>query len=97
MQKNTNLEALQAAKPSKKTFDKETIMQAIRQIIETQTLKNLIHIPDGFSSEKVEIIIFPVLPEKTDNSAFHPEQFFGISRLKNTAQLLAEMRDEWEN
>jgi hypothetical protein len=27
---------------------------------------------------------------------FKPEQFFGISHLKNTEQLLKDMRNEWE-
>ena len=46
-------------------------MQAIRQIIETKILKSLINIPDDFSSETVEIIVFPLLPvdaEKTTSS-----------------------------
>lgn len=49
------------------------IMQAIRQIIDTQKLKNLIDIPEGFSSEKVEVIVFPVLTtekEKTQRNIF---------------------------
>ena len=71
-------------------------MQAIRQIIETQKLKTLCNIPDDFSSETVEIIIFPVFTEKTKKQPFNPEQFFGISHLKNTEQLLKDMRNEWE-
>ena len=71
-------------------------MQAIRQIIETQKLKTLCNIPDNFSSEQVEIIIFPVFPEKTETKPFNPDQFFGISQLKNTEQLLKDMRNEWE-
>lgn len=72
-------------------------MQAIRQIIETKKLKTLCNIPDNFSSEKVEIIIFPVFSEKTKTAQFNPEQFFGISHLTNTDQLLKDMRNEWEN
>ena len=55
-------------------------MQAIRQIIETQKLKSLIDIPDDFSSEKVEIIIFPILSEQKTETPFNPEQFFGSSQ-----------------
>jgi hypothetical protein len=71
-------------------------MQAIRQIIETNKLKKLIDIPDNFSSDTVEIIIFPVLSENT-TPPFNPEQFFGISHLENVEQLLKNMREEWEN
>ncbi len=73
------------------------MMQAIRQIIETKKLKDLIDIPDDFSSEKVEIIIFPVLPADTEKTNFKPEQFFGVCQLENNDQLLETMRDEWEH
>jgi len=73
------------------------MMQAIRQIIETKKLKDLIDIPDDFSSEKVEIIIFPVLPTDTETTNFKPEQFFGASKLEHIDQLLESMRDEWEH
>jgi hypothetical protein len=74
---------------------KEIMMQAIRQIIETKKLKYLIEIHDDFSSEKVEIIIFPVLPSDAEKSNFNPEQFFGVSQLHHIDQLLETMRDEW--
>ena len=35
------------------------MMRAIRQIIERKKLKDFFDIPDDFSSEKVEIIIYP--------------------------------------
>ena len=72
-------------------------MQAIRQIIETKKLKDLIDIPDDFSSENVEIIIFPVLPSDAEKPNFKPEQFFGVSQLEHIDQLLESMRDEWEH
>ena len=72
-------------------------MQAIRQIIETKKLKDLIDIPDDFSSETVEIIVFPELPVDTEKTNFKPEQFFGVSRLKHIDQLLETLRDEWEH
>jgi len=73
------------------------MMQAIRQIIETKKLKSIIDIPDDFSSENVEIIIFPVLPSDTEKTNFKPEQFFGVSQLEHIDQLLETMRDEWEH
>jgi len=72
-------------------------MQAIRQIIETKKLKSLIDIPDDFSSETVEIIVFPVLPVDTEKNNFNPEQFFAVSRLEHVDQLLETLRDEWEH
>lgn len=72
-------------------------MQAIRQIVETQKLKTLIDIPEGFSSGKVEIIIFPVSAAISEEKKFNPEQFFAVSHLKNVDQLLEEMRNEWEH
>jgi len=52
---------------------KEIMMQAIRQIIEIKKLKSIIDIPDDFNSEKVEIIIFPVLPSDAEKTNFKPE------------------------
>ena len=72
-------------------------MQAIRQIIETKKLKSLIDIPDDFSSETVEIIVFPVLPVDTEKNNFNPKQFFAVSRLEHVDQLLETLRDEWEH
>ena len=72
-------------------------MQAIRQIIETKKLKDLIDIPDDFSSETVEVIVFPVLPIDSEKNNFKPEQFFGISQLEHVDQLLETLRDEWEH
>jgi hypothetical protein len=72
-------------------------MQAIRQIVETKKLKDLIDIPDDFSSETVEVIVFPVLPVDTKKSHLNPEQFFGVSHLEHVDQLLEAMRDEWEH
>lgn len=71
-------------------------MQAIRRIIETKKLQTLIDIPDGFSSENVEIIIFPVSPADTEKTNFKPEQFFGASKLEDIDQQLETLRDEWE-
>ena len=72
-------------------------MQAIRQIVETKKLKDLIDIPDDFSSETVEIIVFPVLSANTEKNQLNPEQFFGVSHFEQVDQLLETMRDEWEH
>ena len=54
-------------------------MQVIRQIIETKKLKSLIDVPDDFSSETVEIIVFPVLPvitkPKSPRLPMYPSSF----------------------
>jgi hypothetical protein len=71
-------------------------MQAIRQIVETKKLKDLIDIPDDFSSETVEIIVFPMLSADTEKNHLNPEQFFGVSHFEHVDQLLESMRDEWE-
>lgn len=72
-------------------------MQAIRQIVETKKLKDLIDIPDDFSSDTVEIIVFPMLSTDTEKKQFNPEQFFGVSHIEHVDQLLKAMRDEWEH
>ncbi len=72
-------------------------MQAIRQIIETKKLKDLIDIPENFSSETVEVIVFPVFSVDTKKNQLDPEQFFGVSHLEHVDQLLEAMRDEWEH
>ena len=63
-------------------------MQAIRQIIETNKQKDLIDIPDDFSSETVEIIVFPVSPIDAEKFNFKPKHFFCVSRLEHVEQLL---------
>lgn len=70
-------------------------MQAIRQVIDVQKLKGLIDIPDDFSCEQVEIIIFPIVSET--KTPFNPEQFFGSSQLEQVDLLLETMRNEWES
>jgi hypothetical protein len=74
----------------------EICMQALRQIIETKKLKGLIDVPENFSSEKVEIIILPVLADNLETIHFNPEQFFGVSQLDNVDQQLEAMRNEWK-
>jgi hypothetical protein len=71
-------------------------MQAIRQMIATRKLRDIIDIPDDFSSDTVEVIILPVAAPANAADVFNPEQFFGVSRIKNVEQLLAAQRDEWE-
>lgn len=44
-------------------------MLVIRQIVETKKLKDLIDIPDDFSSEIVEIIVFPMLSADTEKNS----------------------------
>lgn len=56
-------------------------MQAIRQIIETKKLKSLIDIPDDFSSETVEIIVFPVLPVDTEKKQLQARTVFWCQSL----------------
>ncbi|CAK0743055.1 hypothetical protein KFZ76_09415 [Methylovulum psychrotolerans] len=74
-------------------------MQAIRQIIDTKKLQNVIDIPDDFSSDTVEVIVFPMLPRSDVSGAtdFTPELFFGVSRLEQVGQLLEAMRNEWDD
>ncbi len=67
-------------------------MQAIRQIVETKKLKDLIDIPDDFSSETVEVIVFPVFSVDTKKNQLDPEQFFGVSHIEHVDQLLEAMR-----
>ena len=62
-------------------------MQAIRQIVETKKLKDLIDIPDDFSSETVEIIVFPMLSAETEKKQLNPERFFGVSHFEDVDQL----------
>ncbi|WP_333874078.1 hypothetical protein [Methylobacter sp.] len=72
-------------------------MQAIRQIVETQKLKDLIDISDDFSCDTIEIIVFPMLSTETEKKQFNPEQFFGVSHLECVDQLFENMRDEREH
>jgi hypothetical protein len=71
-------------------------MQAIRQIVETEELRKLCDIPEGFSAETVEVIIFPIFPKNSGKVHFNADHFFRASKLKNVAQMLESMRDEWE-
>ena len=72
-------------------------MQAIRQVVKTEELKKLCDIPEGFSSEIVEVIIFPIFPKNSNRTHFNAEHFFRASQLKNVAQVLESMRNEWDD
>lgn len=71
-------------------------MQAIRQMIATRKLREVIDIPENFSSDTVEVIILPVLLAESAAEPFKPKPFFGASRLADVEQLLAAQRQEWE-
>jgi len=72
-------------------------MQVIRQIVETAELRKLCDIPEGFSSEMVEVVIFPIFPKSSGKVHFNAEHFFRANQLKNVAQMLESMRNEWED
>ncbi len=71
-------------------------MQAIRQLMDIQQLKGVIDIPEYFTANKVEIFIFPVADDLKTKQGFNPEDFFGVSHLKNIDEQLEVMRNEWK-
>ena len=69
-------------------------MQAIRQLMNVQQLKGVVDIPEHFTENKVEVFIFPVADDLKIKQAFNPEDFFGVSHLKNMDKQLEAMRNE---
>ncbi len=72
-------------------------MEALRRIVNLDNLRGMIDIPLTFTYKKVEILILPVEVQATENQKiFEPEDFYGISNIKNIEQTIETMRDEWD-
>ncbi|MBF0287140.1 MAG: hypothetical protein HQM14_04920 [SAR324 cluster bacterium] len=72
-------------------------MQAIRKIINLENLRRVIDIPKDFNYSKVEILILPVEDESREAEVgFDPEEFYGVSHIKNVEGAIQEMRNEWD-
>ncbi len=72
-------------------------MEAIKQIVDLNTLKSVINIPKGFNYTKVEVIIYPADDFiQKEKQKFNPESFYGVSSISDTADAIRDMRDEWD-
>lgn len=72
-------------------------MEAIRKIIDLDSIKGLIDIPPTFCHKKVEILILPVENMETEKlKTFSPENFYGVSKIKDIENNIKNMRDEWD-
>ena len=56
--------------------------------------KGFVDIPEGFTANKVEVLVLPVTNDSKIKKPFNPEEFFGVSHLENVDEQLKAMRDE---
>ncbi len=83
----------------------EKIMQSLDLGINMQLLENALKITGLNNKEEVINLALAQflhttkqneMISQTEEKGFNPQQFFGVSHLKNLDQQLEEMRNEWE-
>lgn len=72
-------------------------MQALREIVDSSLLNNIIYLPENMKNRKVEIIILPVDYRQESKKNFDPEEFIGILKLNDVEKTLKDMRGEWDS
>lgn len=72
-------------------------MQALREIVDSSLLNNIIYLPENMKNRKVEIIILPVDYRQESKKDFDPEEFIGILKLNDVEKTLKDMRGEWDS
>lgn len=71
-------------------------MQAVRQIINSNSLKNIFNLPLELRNRNVEVLILPADDQPATKSAFAPEEFAGVLKLDDATAAARIIRDEWE-
>ncbi len=71
-------------------------MQAVREIINSNALKNLFNLPPGLRNRRVEVLILPADEQFSETDAFKPEEYSGVLKLKDATAAARSIRDEWE-
>ena len=72
-------------------------MEALRRIVNLDSLRGMIDIPSTFNYKKVELLILPIEVQAAEKKEdFEPEIFFGVSHIVNIEQAIQTMRDEWD-
>ena len=71
-------------------------MLAIREIVDSSMLVNIVNLPDELKNRKVELIILPTKIENEKNISFNPENYIGTLNLKDTDKIINKIRNEWD-
>jgi hypothetical protein len=72
-------------------------MDFVRKIVDSDSLKSLISLPNKLKHKKVEVLILP-LNEQDKTADFNPEEFKGVFDFdsRDLDKELKNLRDEWE-
>jgi hypothetical protein len=71
-------------------------MQAIREIINSNSLKNVFNPPPELRNRTVEVLILPAEEQLLSKRTFKPEEYAGILKLEDAAAVVRSIREEWE-
>lgn len=72
-------------------------MNFVRAIVNSDTLKNVVSIPDELKHQEVELLIFPVKEtSEKPKKRFNPDDYAGVLHIKNIEQEIRALRNEWE-
>jgi hypothetical protein len=71
-------------------------MQAIREIINSNVLKNLFNLPPELRDRTVEVLILPADEQLPSRGTFKPEEYSGVLKLEDAAAAARSLREEWE-
>lgn len=72
-------------------------MTFVRTIVNSDTLENVVSIPDELKHQDVELLIFPAREAfHKSNNTFNPDDYAGILHIKNIEQEISSLRSEWE-
>jgi len=73
-------------------------MEFYREIINTDKINKIFNLPDFFKHRKVEMILLPILDNKSKiTNKFDPNKFRGSLNLKNSQKEIEKIRNEWES
>jgi hypothetical protein len=75
---------------------KGAVMLAVREIINSNALKNVFNLPPGLRNRTVEVLILPVDEQLSSRPTFCPEEFAGVLKLDDAETAARSIRDEWE-
>ena len=72
------------------------VMQAVREIINSNVLKNVFNLPPELQNRTVEVLILPSDEPFLVKTVFKPEEYSGVLKLDDPAAAASSIRAEWE-
>ena len=71
-------------------------MHAVREIINSNALKNVFNLPPELRNRTVEVLILPADEQFSSKRTFKPEDYTGVLKLEDAAAAARSIREEWE-